>query len=527
MVKLIRGGPINQNQPTEPITEAIEQAPEKEKKKSGLKLIRGGSINPQAAQEPIETQESEVQQPRPFNLSQTDMSPQAMLENKETAKRVGAGLLGATAQGIVGLPELAGTAVGRGIEGITKSLLGGEDFPSAVSGRAGDPSTYPGYNPNMESPYGPQGAENLQQEINKYQGKDAKQLVGESLGYENLDPQNFGERVIQGIASDLPNILLSGGAGSIGNKIMSSVAANIGSSGAKGIGLGPVLQLAAGIGSQGVAQYLSSRGVGGVSGDIKRASESLYKGWDKYANNARVDAAPYLEAINTAEDIAKSSLKSTRTPLLKDIKDIKRGLSISETPPDDKNPKKLLEYLTGTNKNQPTYKDISTGLKKIGEGLGEAKNNTERKIYDKLYAEFSSILDKAAETNPEVANYLKAKNLDLAYNGQGFLRKIAGRDKQVKGLLDSPIMQSIFGGAGGLGVGVGIGTAMKKLATMTPAGAITGAAAVAATPYAARALNLIRQPEAVKMILKTYKDAALKDVTGVVNNLKVLNNMIK
>lgn len=526
MVRLIRGGPLKNQSGEQIIQNPSGQLPQQGNQETvqaptGLKLLRGGRIVQQQPAQITAEQPVYQQIPQDYSLSQTDMSPEAIMRNRETAKRVGAGALGSFAQGATNMGELAGTVVGRGVEAIAKGITGAQDLPSALKGLPGDPSLYPGYNPNAEVEQ-----KALQEEINKYQGKDAKQLVGESLGYDNLDPQSFGESFLQGVAHDLPNILLSAGVGSIGNKILSSVASNIGSSGAKGMGLGPIAQLAAGIGSQGAAQYLANRGPGGIAGDIKRASESLYRGWDKYASNARVDASPYLKAINTAEDIAKDSLGSIRKPLLKDINDIKNHISPPRTSPDTKDPKKLLEYLTGTNKDQPTYKAITSQLKKIGQGIGEAKNDTERKVYRKLYAEFSSILDQAAQNNPEVAKYLRAKNLDLAYNGQGLLRKFADRNKEIKDLIGGPVMRAIFGGIGGAGVGVGIGALTKAISTATPGGAALGVAGIVGGPFMARAINLIKQPEALKIIRDVYSSALFKDKIGIVNNLKELNNMV-
>lgn len=448
------------------------------------------------------------------DLQQTDISSQSIDQNTNEAKRVGAGILASAARGVTSIPELVGSVLGKGVTSLASGLIGDNNLEGSKLGQKnipGNPERY-GARPQNDVYTSPEFKKTLG-ELNQ---KDPKQLIGEQLGYENLEPQSFGESLLHGVAEDLPNILMS--PTGIISKIGSSVLSNIGSKGAKNLGFGNIAQIASGLGTQGLGRYLSKRGAGGLVGDAKKIMNSLYEKWDKYAANAKVESAPYLDILESAKQTFNElpvKVRENASVHVDDFIDQIKGKKAT----DYNNAKDLMNLISGkTAKVSDTnYKTIVDIRRLIGQSIPEAKNNAEKGMYKNLYKQFSQQLDSVSKSNPEVAGFLKAQNIDLGINGSGFLRKLASRDKSISELIKDPLVKSMFG-LGSIGGLFGL-LSPKKLAV--------GAATSIATPKIARAINFMKNPETLKLFNDASIDAVIGDKVSLINNLKSLNVMSK
>lgn len=536
MAKLLRGGLINS--PTqEPISDQIPRQLEEEAtpvqenknaKKGSLKLLRGGVVQTQQKeQEPIMQNMNDTQSiyPQDNQLSQTNMTPEQMSQSAAEGRRIGAGLIGSSAQGLTSLPELAGTLLGRGAESVVNNL-------GLNNIQTGSPQHYPGYNPSENVYDSPE----FKRSIEENRDIGAKNLVGRALGYDNLDPHSYIESLAQGVAEDLPNMLLTGG-GSLLSKAGRSLASNIGSKGAKQLGLGPMFQIVAGLGTGTFVNYLSKYGVGGVTSKAKALSDSLFNKWDKYAPKAKVPNAPYTDILTNASKNTSNILVDDRDKIERNVKDwmeklggkqvAKKSKKAIESSIDYKDPKQLQKLIASETKKAPketNYKDIVDVRRLIGKAQGAAKDSDERSFYKNLYAQFSDKLDDAAKTNTNVSDFLKAQSLDLGVKGSGMLRKIAMRDKSISKIFTSlPEMATLFG----IPAAVGGANKILGLAGMSlPLGAKTVAVGTLAAPLIARSINLMRSPETRILVKQAIHDAALGDKASLIQNLKALGQNI-
>lgn len=436
---------------------------------------------------------------QPQDVSNQEIAPMQQKQNIDInqgsnllseAKRIGAGALGSAAQGLTAIPELAGKAL---------SGLGAAAGLGNLTNVAGNPEQYLGYNKSAEDVY---NAPEFKQTLEQNRDKGPKQLIGQALGYENLEPQSFPERFLQGVASDLPNILM--GPGGLLNKLITSGASNLGSKTAEHLGLGPIAQLVAGMGTGSASKYLTGRAAGGLRGAAKKIEDGLYKKYDSYAAKAQEPIKPYKKIIDESEKSIQKEIISLRKPLQESINDFGEKLGKKDT---------------------TQLKEITDIRQLIGDSIGDAKTPKEKSFYKNLYKQFSTELERSAADHPAIEDYFKANSIDLGLNGSGALRRLASEDNSIKNILKNPVVAALFGSGGSSALG---GLLLGKLSPIGAAGTIAASAALPiASQKIARVVNFASQPETRKLIYETLNDALLGDKTSVVNNLKALNNLAK
>jgi len=403
----------------------------------------------------------------------------------DAAKRIGSGILGSAAQGAENILELPGRALSTGLGAAGVDLANLKPSQPELQNQQ----------PNPQAPF---DVTKFRQIHGQEAGVPIKERVAKGLGYENLEPQNFGEKLIQGVAEDLP--LLLTGPGGLLAKTGSSVASNLGSKAVEHIGFGPLMQFAAGLGTQGIARYLTKSGFGKLRRAATDQMKTSFKNFDKASSKIVVDSSPLETALDSVRQQVDKLSPDTGEAVTKNInnfgKDIQAGRS--------------------------KLSDIRNAQSRIGDTLSETMSPKVRAIYKKLYGDFTGFIDQEASKIPEISqDWTKARELYKGINGTSALRNALEESTNLKKLIASPIAKGLIGTGGVYSL------ATRGLSALPAAG--IGLTKAAGVTYGLRTLNRIfdfaKNPETRKLYSEALENAFLGDKTALANNLKNLNKL--
>lgn len=310
-----------------------------------------------------------------------------------------------------------------------------------------------------------------------------------------LEPQNFTEKVAQGVASDPTVALRAGltGGASLPVDLGRSAFANTGIQAAKSAGFGPMGQFLSGV-LGGVGFDLKR--IGKTPGQLPKIAENLYK---KNYETAR-SVAPLVQAPAT-------SLSSQIDSLLDQVG---TGLNTAG----NRNARKILASAgskINSKSNTISAKDLWDLKKELGSLIGDHSISPhEKSYYKQLFGTVAQELDQVGTQNPSFGvPYKKAEDLYKAVNVRSEIGNMIENNTGLQNLFKNKTTKAL------LGYGLGKAFGVPGLIGTIPLS--YGAR------YTARVADFFKgHPEAQNLMREALSEAANSNTAGFVGRLKTL-----
>jgi hypothetical protein len=335
-------------------------------------------------------------------------------------------------------------------------------------------------------------AQQKAEEIGLYR-PEVEKLVERYVPKDYLKPRHVGEKILHGIAQDLPIILATAGAGAL-PAIGRSASSNTAMKTAEEIGLGPLGQLVAGsIGGSGFDLFRR----GGTPGKLRAtASDIMKKDYDKAAA-----IAPKL--TENAQELEKN-IGNLRVQAINTL-----PLDIA------KKANKELARLDSAIHNGKINVNRAWNFKKLFNKLAYNSDTNEALIplYKKAGAYLNDVLESASKSSPDFGKYYnRAEDLYLGLKAPSKLRRILEENTDLEKLLTSPLAK--------LGL---FGAATKPLAAGKAA--LNALSVVPITKYTARSVDFFTKSKTARQLFNDIlKDALSDNKASLASNLTKLNN---
>ena len=313
---------------------------------------------------------------------------------------------------------------------------------------------------------------------------------------EYTSAQSFPEKVLYGIARDVPLALFTGGFSprSLGRLAVSKV----GSSAAEEAGLGDIGQAAAGFGLGAGVDYLSK---GGRIGNLRKLA----------AKTARED----YSVLDKLGPQIETNAHDLRKGIFKTLNDAEKNLDYDLYRKLQRNVYKKLESIEDVGKTRASSLwETKKSLSKIGFDRSTPKELSP--YYKRISGNIDKFLkqDLTGEKGKEFsALYSRANDLETGLRAQSAIRSMLEENTKLKNLVKGPLAY-VLGGAGYHTGGIGGGLTGAALAAPLKLGART----------IARDVDFIRNSSTVQKWIKDLgSEALLGDKAAFATTLKNLS----